>query len=160
MHHLAGAQAAARGFSPQTLVRHACAMCTAGGLTRACPQHQVASAAAYANAAAACGMQQSPMPLHAVLSGAVEALAAVQDEAQRFQRALLLPAANQLRARPTMPPPPMQPGVTTAALASRAAFLPAAPDGNEDERALLEMQMAVLTAAAREDDDLGMPSDP
>ena len=105
-------------------------------------------------------MQQAPMPLHAVLSGAAEALGAVQEEAQRFQRALLPPAAHPLRARPAMSPPPIQPGVTTAALAARAAFLPAPAEGNEDERALLEMQMAVLTAAAAGgNDDMGMPSD-
>jgi hypothetical protein len=104
-------------------------------------------------------MQQAPMPLHAVLSGAAEALGPVQEDAQRFQRALLPPAAHPLRARPTMSPPPIQPGVTTAALAARAASLPAPAEGNEDERALLEMQMAVLTAATGEDDDRGMPSD-
>jgi len=105
--------------------------------------------------------------LRAVLQGATESLQAVQREAGHQRDSLSLPrgldgdGAGQLNAimRASQP----YTGATTAALAARSALLPAPQDNYDHERALLDVQMAVLTAIAPGEDadgDMDMPAFP
>lgn len=136
-------------------------------LTR-CDCPQTAPANAYAEIAAACGIQHASfLNVEVVLRGAAEALRAVQMETAQFQRETLAPArgmdADDTGQAGTIPrASQLQTGATTAALAARSAVLPT-PVDDDHTRVLLDVQMAVLTAAAPIGDDagedMGMPDD-